>query len=60
MILNNKQKRELSSGVLPPDNHTGLSYDHQGVVLYARAQGKKVSELSEAEKKKFLIDKSIK
>ena len=59
MILNNIQKKKLSFRVLPPDNHTGLSYDHQGVVQYAMAQGKKVSELSEEEKKKFLINKSI-
>lgn len=60
MILNNIQKKKFSLGVLPPDNHTGFSYDHQGVVMYARAQEKKLSELSEGEKKKFLINKSIK
>lgn len=59
MILNNKQKRKFSFWVLPPDNHTGFFYDHQGVVLYASARGKKVSELSEAERKKFLIKKSL-
>lgn len=58
MILNNIQKKKLSFGVLPPDNHTGFSYDHQGVVLYARAQEKKLSELSDEEKQKFLIKRS--
>ncbi len=43
--------------VLPPDNNTGFNYDHQGVVKYARKKGKSVSELSDAEKKRFLVKK---
>lgn len=46
----NKLKNELAVDVLP----TGLCYDHQRAVKYARAQGKRISELSEFEKRKFL------
>lgn len=49
-----EKAREQLMGVLPPDNNTGLCYDHQGVVKYARAQRKRISELSESEKRKFL------
>lgn len=45
--------------VLPPDNNTGFCYDHQGVVKYAKENGKSVSDLSEAEKKRFLREKSL-
>lgn len=46
--------REQLMGVLPSGNNTGLCYDHQGVANYAKVKGKRISELSESEKRKFL------
>lgn len=52
--ITNKLKNEMLVEVLSSDNNTGLCYDHQGVVNYARVKGKRISELSESEKRKFL------
>ena len=52
--ITNKLKNELALDVLPLDNNTGLCYDHQGVANYAKVKGKRISELSESEKRKFL------